>query len=285
MFNSSEYPLCLPFECSEWKIGKDLLNGKLHCSYCAEMILLLKGRIRFRLNEKEDTLQAGELLLIVPGGKIAFQAPDGEESPELIHVRMDPDQMVEHPSYMPGLKSILIQAERSGMPMKLSAEETESLGAIPIMKACLEEQKGCAFGWDLSSLCGACQLFIRLVRFWQDRGLKMPTQKNADDPIYSITAYINKHVQDGLRVEDLASRCGLSYPWFAKKFREIYGVSCKDYIERVRVARVEKYLRYTDLDLSEISRLTGYADCSHMIKNFKRIMDITPGQYRLKKQR
>ena len=280
MFNSSEYPLCLPFECSEWKIGKDLLNGKMHCSYCAEMILVRRGRIRFRLNDMEDTLQEGELLLIVPGGKVAFMALDGEDSPELVHVRVDPDQMVEHPSYMPELKNILLEAEKNSMPMKLTAEETKSLEAIPIMEACLEEQKHRSFGWDLTTLCGAYQLFIRLVRFWQDRGLKMPTQQSAEDPICSITAYINRHVQDGLRVEDLASRCGLSYPWFAKKFREIYGVSCKDYIERVRVARVERYLRYTDLDLSEISRLTGYADCSHMIKNFKRLMNETPGQYR-----
>ena len=34
---------------------------------------------------------------------------------------------------------------------------------------------------------------------------------------------------DSLKVEDLAKLCGLSYPWFAKKFREIYGISCKEY--------------------------------------------------------
>ena len=46
--------------------------------------------------------------------------------------------------------------------------------------------------------------------------------------------------------------------------------------------KVFKFLLFTDLDLMQISEMTGYADCSHMIKNFKRIMNITPGQYRLK---
>ena len=50
------------------------------------------------------------------------------------------------------------------------------------------------------------------------------------------------------------------------------------------MARVEQLLLFTDYDLSRISEMTGYADCSHMIKNFKRIMEITPGQYRLKKK-
>ena len=86
-------------------------------------------------------------------------------------------------------------------------------------------------------------------------------------------------------MEDLAEKCGLSYPWFAKKFRDLYGISCKEYIEQIRVAEVEQYLRFTDMDLTQISEATGYADCSHMIKNFKRVMDITPGQFRQQKQR
>ena len=48
---------------------------------------------------------------------------------------------------------------------------------------------------------------------------------------------------------------------------------------------VEQFLLLTDMDLSRISKETGYADCSHMIKNFKRLMGITPGQYRLQRRK
>ena len=58
----------------------------------------------------------------------------------------------------------------------------------------------------------------------------------------------------------------------------------RDYIEQIRVARVEQFLLFTNLDLAEISEANGYADCSHMIKNFKRIMGITPGQYRMQQR-
>ena len=64
--------------------------------------------------------------------------------------------------------------------------------------------------------------------------------------------------------------------------KQAYGVNCKDFIEQIRVNQVGKYLLFTDMGLEEISQETGYADCSHMIKNFKRIMGITPGQFRLR---
>lgn len=62
----------------------------------------------------------------------------------------------------------------------------------------------------------------------------------------SVTSYIETNLRGSLKVEQLAEYCGMSYPSFARKFRELYGISCKEYIEQVRVARVEHYLRFTD---------------------------------------
>ena len=123
-----------------------------------------------------------------------------------------------------------------------------------------------------------------LQKHHSSKGQKRRNQNTQNNDFYSLSAYIQSHLREGLRVEDLAEYCGLSYPWFAKKFRDIYGISCKDYIEQIRVARVEQFLLFTNLDLAEISEANGYADCSHMIKNFKRIMGITPGQYRMQQR-
>jgi YesN/AraC family two-component response regulator len=62
----------------------------------------------------------------------------------------------------------------------------------------------------------------------------------------------------------------------------MYGVSCKEYIECFRIFKVEDFLLFTDFDLTYISQETGYSDCSHMIKQFKKYRGITPKQFRLK---
>ena len=123
------------------------------------------------------------------------------------------------------------------------------------------------------------------MRLWIRDGFTVEARTIRTDPIYSVTSYIDRHIREALKVEELARYCGLSYPWFAKRFREIYGISCKEYIEKVRISKVEHYLLFTSYDLNYISQETGYADCSHMIKDFRRLKHTTPGQFRADRKR
>ena len=93
------------------------------------------------------------------------------------------------------------------------------------------------------------------------------------------------HLQDNLKVKDLAAVCHISYSGFAGKFKEQYGMSCKEYIERMRMFKADEYLLFTDMDISEISRLTGFNDSSHFIHAFRRYKGITPKRYRLMRQK
>ena len=41
----------------------------------------------------------------------------------------------------------------------------------------------------------------------------------------------------------------------------------------------------TNLDLTSISNETGFADCSHLIRTFKKWKGVTPGQLRNKNEK
>ncbi|MGN1090834.1 MAG: helix-turn-helix domain-containing protein [Huintestinicola sp.] len=47
--------------------------------------------------------------------------------------------------------------------------------------------------------------------------------------------------------------------------------------------KAEELLLFTDYDLNYISQETGFSDCSHLIKSFKKYRGITPKQFRMKK--
>ena len=55
----------------------------------------------------------------------------------------------------------------------------------------------------------------------------------------------------------------------------------QEYIEYIRVTKAEDLLLFSDYDLTYISQETGFSDCSHMIKTFRKYKNITPKQYRL----
>ena len=285
MKNSKELcqSLCLPFACYEVESGSTVFP-KETLSHCyAEMYMMRNGRLRVVSENLDHILVPGEAVFFCPGAqhRVAFE---DEEPVRMDVLRLDPDRMPDFPPYSPGLKVVLQEARRTGMPMVIPVRDAAEMNLPEMSARCVMEQEKRPYGYDTDITCRLSMMMVALTRFWMGKGMKIQNREGAVDPIYSLSGYIQSHLKSGLRVEDLAEKCGLSYPWFAKKFREIYGISCKDYIEQIRVARVEQYLMFTDMDLSTISEETGYADCSHMIKNFKRIKGITPGQYRLQRR-
>ena len=81
-------------------------------------------------------------------------------------------------------------------------------------------------------------------------------------------------------MEEIAQQMNMSYSYFASKFKEYYGQTCKQMIQNVRLQKAEDLLRFTEFDLSYISQETGFSDCSHLIWMFKGKYGITPKQFR-----
>lgn len=75
----------------------------------------------------------------------------------------------------------------------------------------------------------------------------------------------------------------MSYSHFAKLFRENYGRSCKEYITYIRLNKAQDLLLHTDYDLNYIALETGFFDCSHFIRKYKKWRGVTPKQERMKK--
>jgi len=283
MFNSNEMclPLCAPFACCEADSRVIPFPEESRDNYFAELFFLRKGSVRLSLGKEERVVTPGEAALLCPGVENRVAVEGGE--PVLMDViRMDPDRMPRLSDYSPALKNIFSEAVREGVPMVVPAAEARQMNLSELVARCVRETKNRQYGYDMNVVNTLGVICAEVIRFWLGRGLVLRDRSVPEDTLETLSVYIQQHLGDNLRVEELAARCGMSYPWFAKKFRKRYGVNCKDFIEQLRVDQVEKYLLFTEMDLESISEKTGYADCSHMIKNFKRIMGITPGQYRLR---
>lgn len=284
MFNSSVgfSPLYMPYECVHFSGDLSVYPFSCKGSFDAKFFWLQEGGLTVQIGDRQNEMKTGDMLVISPNLDFSVSV-SGTETPDLLVIRIDPSQLG-FPVNTPELKNMFTEAARQGLPALISAEDAKANDLSVLAAKCFRETEEKLYGWETMMLSLVRLLSLKMIRFWRKQGLKFSGNRIEADPMFAVTSYIHQHVQDGLRVEELASRCNLSYPWFAKRFREIYGISCKEYIEQVRVSRVEAYLSYTDWDLTEISRITGYADCSHMIKNFKRLKQTTPGQFRMSRR-
>ena len=127
-------------------------------------------------------------------------------------------------------------------------------------------------------------LLTHLIRLLQKRGLDTESVITAVNDrnmsVFRISEYIDQHCTQNLQVQELARLCGMSYSHFARLFRETYNQSCKEYIEFARMNKVEELLLFTNLDLNYIAQETGFSDCSHLIRTFRKWRGQTPKQWR-----
>ena len=72
--------------------------------------------------------------------------------------------------------------------------------------------------------------------------------------------YIDDHLDEPLRIPDLAARAGLSPFQFDQRIRTIFGFSAGQYLSRLRIDRACDRLRHSDAFLSELALECGYAD-------------------------
>ncbi|MBD5474079.1 MAG: AraC family transcriptional regulator [Lachnospiraceae bacterium] len=257
-----------------------------HWHYFMEILYMLEGTGLIECD--------GETYVVEPGDMILFH-------PETVHaiytatniplkyegIKFDVNKLYTENSYAPHLRVILESAKKSTEANVCFKEETiRELHVKEVLEECRSELWNKNYGYDIVVHNKICYLLIHLIRIWRANGFntdKAVSRTAEADSIHAITAYIDAHAGEALRVEDLADMCNMSYSYFAKNFKQYYGRSCKEYIEFIRVNKAVDLLLFTDFDLGYISQETGFSDSSHLIKTFRKWKGVTPKQF--KKQR
>ena len=273
-------PLFAPFECRLFDSEKVAFPIRMHWHYFVEIILVKSGVLKVLRGGSVYMLRAGEVLLITPLVHHMLEKGDANQPVVYEMIKLDMEQLGELPSYTPDLRSMMLEAERRQISMHFPAKDVREYHMDFMVDQCVEEYRTKQYGCDLKIRAMIYLIVTTLIRSWMKGGFVPQNYTTQIDPIYTVPSYISHHIDEPLKVEDLAEFCGLSYPWFARKFHQIYGLSCKDYIEKVRIWKVEQYLLFTDCDLNYIRQHTGYSDCSHLVRDFRKFHNVTPVQFR-----
>ncbi|MCM1335576.1 MAG: AraC family transcriptional regulator [Bacteroides sp.] len=274
-----------PIECFVFDASRETFPVRPHWHYFAEILYMLEGAAEVRVEEERYVIGEGELFLIHPSVVHSIWSADGG-APKYAAIKFDIGRLGLTPAYAPKLRSIFRYARREGGKLRFSPAEARDMDCGRILLSCISEVNGRRYGCDLVLQAQLYSLLMGIVRCWIADGLTIDSRRvPAEDSlgVENVTEYIDRSLGEELRVEKIAAVCGMSYSGFAKKFRELYGMSCKEYIERMRIYKAEEFLIFTDFDLNYISQETGFSDCSHLIKSFKKYRGTTPKQYRLKR--
>ncbi|MFH5806523.1 XylR family transcriptional regulator [Alienimonas sp. DA493] len=101
-----------------------------------------------------------------------------------------------------------------------------------------------------------------------------------DEDVAAAVRFIRQRASSGINVADVLRAVPLSRRALEDRFRTILGRTPHEEIARVRLNRVRRLLRETDLPIAEIAARTGYRSAAYLSAAFRKSVGQTPRDYR-----
>lgn len=95
-----------------------------------------------------------------------------------------------------------------------------------------------------------------------------------------IQKYLDEHYLEDIQLEDIAKEMHLAPYYLSRVFHDTVGCPPKQYLVRRRIGEAQSWLLMTNLSVTEIAMKVGYNSVSNFHNTFRRIIGMTPQQYR-----
>lgn len=125
------------------------------------------------------------------------------------------------------------------------------------------------------------------------RETKLPESEDTEDLILSdkklsrsvmrVFPFVEHYVIDSevpFSVDALSREAGYSEKYLYREFSRETGVSPVKYFNQIRISRAKQFLDFSDMKVSDIARILGYADTQYFVKYFKKKVGVSPSNYR-----
>jgi len=139
-----------------------------------------------------------------------------------------------------------------------------------------------AFAAELSNASSLGEMSATL-----ERGIVRIVQANYEEklnrenlPVRMAKQYMQDHLRDQIRLEDIAASATLSPAYFSSLFKKSTGINVSEYLLDMRIAEAKRLLKSSTFNISEIADQVGYSDPKHFSKVFAKATLVKPHQYR-----
>lgn len=149
--------------------------------------------------------------------------------------------------------------------------------------------------WDLARLCKSKNVYgmnyeiaIRLTQIWLllIRNVKDTVGKTSktfikrQENLQAMLEFIHKNYMKEISLKDIADRSHISSGECCRCFKNTLHITPYEYLINYRINKGADLLKETSYSVTTIAGMVGFNDSSHFIQLFKKIMHVTPNEYK-----
>ncbi|PQP81866.1 AraC family transcriptional regulator [Paenibacillus sp. PCH8] len=224
-----------------------------------------QGKRHLVCNNEEYILNSGDMILFNPQDPHACEQVDGRTL-DYRCINVQPEVMRMYTRDITGQDYL----PRFTTPVLYQSELVGSLCELHQM--ILEEQSD-FYKEELLLL-----LLDQLMRDYSDAELPVSNQ-DVTIEIRRICDYIESHYMESITLNQLVDLTEMSKYHLLRLFTRQKGISPYRYLETIRINQAKRLLEQGHLPI-EVAAQTGFSDQSHFTNFFKKLIGLTPKQYR-----
>lgn len=103
-----------------------------------------------------------------------------------------------------------------------------------------------------------------------------------EEPIRRSLDYLSTHITENIRLDSLADAAGYSLSRFKTKFKETVGITPAEYVTMQKIELAKRRLIEGNESITELAYNLGYSSSNYFCSVFKKLMNCSPQNYRLR---
>ncbi len=253
----------------------------LHAHGFDELVIILRGTAVHTVDDRQFPVKSGDVFVISGKHEHQYQDMHGLALANILFDSLALQMNQWDIRALPGfhalfaLEPVLRTQQKFNSRLHLSERPLNHVNEI--IHDLLRETQMRNPGYRLMALGLFMQLVVFLSRCYSDR----PSEESLDLlRLGDAIACIETRFAEKITLTDLAKKARLSSRHFQRIFRECMGRPPIDHLMCVRIQKAAEMLKHSDRTVTDIALSCGFSDSNYFSRQFRQVMNQSPGQYR-----